>query len=110
MRVIVCGGRNFLDAARLDLALDGLMPTAVAQGGAPGADRLALKWCMKRHVPCHTFPADWSGHGKAAGPLRNQKMLESFKPELVLAFPGGVGTKDMIRKAKKAGVEVVEFQ
>lgn len=42
------------------------------------------------------------------GPLRNQRMLEEGKPDLVVAFPGGGGTKDMVRRAAKAGVPIHE--
>jgi hypothetical protein len=43
-----------------------------------------------------------------AGPLRNQRMLDEGKPDLVVAFPGGGGTKDLVRRAVKAGVSVHE--
>jgi hypothetical protein len=50
--------------------------------------------------------ADWNTHGRAAGPIRNQRMLDEVKPELVVAFPGGRGTADMVRRAREAGVNV----
>jgi hypothetical protein len=34
-------------------------------------------------------------------------MLE-YGPDLVVAFPGGRGTADMVRRAKAAGCEVLE--
>lgn len=49
----------------------------------------------------------WKDHGKAAGPIRNQLMLDDFKPDLVVAFPGGKGTADMVKKAQDAGVTVI---
>jgi hypothetical protein len=39
------------------------------------------------------------GDGRAAGPRRNQRMLEDFRPDLVVAFPGGRGTAYMVRRA-----------
>lgn len=45
---------------------------------------------------------------RSAGPKRNQRMLDKGKPDLVLAFPGGDGTADMVRKAKSAGVPIIE--
>jgi hypothetical protein len=54
------------------------------------------------------FPAQWDRYGEAAGPIRNAWMLEFGKPDLVVAFPGGRGTADMISKARKAGIEVCE--
>lgn len=45
-------------------------------------------------------------YGKSAGPIRNQTMLDDGKPDLVLAFPGGRGTADMVAKAEKHGIPV----
>ncbi|HEV7285225.1 MAG TPA: DUF2493 domain-containing protein [Kaistia sp.] len=108
MRVLVCGGRDFADRPRLNVALDGLKPSFLIHGGAPGADALADYWADIRGIPHRTFPADWNTHGKAAGPIRNQRMIDEGKPDLVIAFPGGRGTADMIRRAKAAGIPVRE--
>jgi hypothetical protein len=35
-------------------------------------------------------------------------MLDEGKPDLVVAFPGGGGTKDMVRRAVKAGLSIHE--
>jgi hypothetical protein len=61
-------------------------------------------------VPVSAHPADWFSHGKAAGPIRNQEMLAMEAPALVVAFPGGRGTADMVRRARKAGVDVLEVK
>jgi hypothetical protein len=37
--------------------------------------------------------------GPAAGPIRNQRMLD-WGPDLVVAFAGGKGTADMVRRAR----------
>lgn len=49
------------------------------------------------------FPANWTGHGKAAVPIRNKEMLEIGEPELVVGFSGGPGTMNMLDTARKAG-------
>jgi len=112
MRVIVCGGRNYsnrqavydaLEALYHKVPLDTLM---VIQGGAKGADALAREWCQQRYVEYVNVPADWNNLGRSAGPLRNQKMVSKYRPDLVLAFPGGRGTADMVARAKEAGVPV----
>lgn len=110
VRVLVCGGRDYLDRERLFYELDRLRPTmsGLISGGAPGADTLAWDWGWSRGIQCERFMADWKTHGKAAGPIRNQKMLDEGKPDIVLAFPGGRGTSDMITRAKRSGVRVVE--
>jgi len=40
--------------------------------------------------------------------IRNQQMLDESRPDLIVAFPGGRGTKDMVDRATKAGVKVVK--
>jgi hypothetical protein len=73
---------------------------------ARGADSLAVRYAEQYKCPVEKFPALWDVHGRAAGPIRNQLMLDEGKPDLVLAFPGGRGTAHMIDIAEKAGVEV----
>lgn len=112
MKVLVCGGRNYgktpKEKSFLYRVLDQVNPTMIIDGGAAGADALAEGWAFKRAIPSKTYPADWHIHGPAAGPMRNQKMLDEGKPDLVIAFPGGRGTADMVARARKAGVEVRE--
>lgn len=107
MRVIVCGGRDYGDAEAVERALSALPITEVAEGGARGADRLAREYALRRGIRVRTYPANWSRFGKAAGPWRNEAMLRGFKPDAVVAFPGGRGTADMTRRATEAGVRVI---
>jgi len=128
MRVLVCGGRSYADKAKVYNTLDALceqrgmkgdedacgnwMPKdiRIIHGGATGADALADDWAVVNWVPVDEFKADWARDGKAAGPLRNQRMLVDGRPDLVVAFPGGRGTADMVRRARAAGVEVIEIE
>jgi hypothetical protein len=110
MRVLVTGGRDFADRELLFGALDRIHAEKVfavlVHGGAKGADRLAGEWGVARGVAVEAQPADWKQYGRAAGVIRNSTMLKE-KPDLVIAFPGGKGTADMVKKAKQAGIEVV---
>lgn len=75
-----------------------------------GADLLADEWARYNRVPFWSYKItrdEWAAQGKKAGPLRNQRMLEERKPDVVIAFPGGRGTADMVRRAEAAGVEVI---
>lgn len=116
MRVLVCGSRTWTSGLRIALELDAIQcppVTCVIHGGAAGADDLAREWAEASGVPCEEYPAEWEKHGRVAGPIRNQRMLDEGKPDLVLAFrmPGvSKGTDDMVRRARKAGVrtEVVK--
>ncbi|WP_226736027.1 hypothetical protein [Microvirga lenta] len=40
--------------------------------------------------------------------IRSQPMLNVGKPHVVIAFPGGRGTADIVRQAKAAGIKVPE--
>ena len=110
MRVIVCGGRDFADRTGLYAALDRFRSlhgiTCVIQGAAPGADTLAYDWAADRRVMVINEPAMRKKYGKSAGPKRNQHMIDAHKPNAVIAFPGDVGTADMIKRAKAAGIPV----
>jgi hypothetical protein len=109
-RVLVCGGRSYADRHSVYTCLDGLVPkpTMIIHGGAHGADMLAQDWAVYRQIQRRVFMADWENESRAAGPKRNARMLAEGKPNLVLAFPGGRGTADMVRRARAAGVRVIE--
>jgi len=113
MRVLVCGGRDYHDHVRVSAVLDKLHAEAgiatIIEGGAHGADHCAASWADDRGVSRQTYEADWENHGNFAGPMRNKRMLDEGKPDLVIAFPGGKGTEDMKRKARKAGIQVIEI-
>lgn len=114
MRVLVCGCRDYQDRGRVFKTLSDIhaarVITELHEGGAEGADRLAFEWgCQHLRILKIRWEADWKKHGRAAGPIRNQRMIDEGKPDLVLAFPGGRGTADMVRRARAAGVEVIEL-
>jgi len=114
MRVIVCGGRDYDDCMTLRRAMFSIHEgpegpiTMLFHGNARGADTEAARWAREFGIKNFACPADWAKHGKAAGPIRNKNMLGNHI-DLVIAFPGGRGTANMIKQAKAAGVRVVEF-
>ena len=112
--MLVCGGRNFNDTLLLYKRLDTLHKAnpidVIIEGDARGADRMAGYWARKNRITNLKFPADWERYGKAAGFIRNRQMLEEAKPDLVVAFPGGNGTANMVKIAKDAGVDVIEVR
>ena len=110
MKALVCGGRKYSNKARVFAVLDDYQPDEVVCGGAPGADRIALQWCEANGTPCHIYFADWRRYKKRAGPIRNQQMLLCEEPDIVIAFPGGVGTEIMVNYAKKAGIDVDDLR
>jgi hypothetical protein len=111
--VLVCGGREFTEAAFVYATLDRLHAqhqiSLVIEGDARGADRLGGEWADSRGIAHVKYPADWEGLGRAAGPIRNERMLREGRPDLVVAFPGGRGTAHMVKIARDAGVQVIEI-
>lgn len=87
------------------------LPTCtIISGKAKGADQTAIDWAVVNWTDLEEYPADWEAYGRSAGYIRNKQMLVEGKPDLVLAFPGGKGTQNMIDIAEKAGVEVRKFE
>src|SRR6267142_3760750 len=109
MKILVCGGRDFTDKKLLFNTLDDLdtkfnlwappdrygntLPSGleIISGGAKGADTLAIDYAIVNWCKFKEYKADWNKYRKAAGPIRNQQMLDEEKPDKVLAFPGGNG-------------------
>lgn len=81
----------------------------IIQGGARGADNISEQWAIEAGCANATVMADWDNYGTRAGPLRNEWMMR-LNPDLIIAFPGGTGTANMIKLAKEAGVEVIEVE
>lgn len=128
MRVLVCGGRHYNDLECVYHVLSNIHTetpiSVIIEGGATGADRFGKTWGKQSGIPVETYKADWddmsepcvrrvnkSGkeYNALAGHKRNKRMLDEGKPDLVVAFKGGNGTKDMIEQSLKANVEVREI-
>lgn len=113
-KVIIAGGRDFLDAERLMHNMNTLFATRqnlyshiqVISGLAKGADSLGKQWAEEYDVPVLKFPADWDTHGKSAGHIRNAEMAEVG--DILVAFWDGKskGTKGMIDVALRKGLTV----
>jgi hypothetical protein len=122
MRILVCGGRNFDEYWFVSKTLYSLFPpttddmstwlppsdTVIIHGNAAGADACADQWAVVNWTGLEIYEADWETYGKGAGHIRNKRMLEEGNPDLVVAFPGGRGTANMVKIAKRAGVKVME--
>ena len=74
------------------------------RGSRLGADSMAGRYAQENNIPCRDFPAEWRRYGRSAGYRRNQQMLDEGKPDLVVAFPGGPGTQNMVKNQPAAGL------
>ena len=118
MRILITGSRDLTDVLLVNDAIQNVVdssgPVSLVVGDCPtGADRFAREYFRISGaldlVDVHY--ADWTTHGRAAGPLRNQAMVDSGA-DLCLAFyregAGNRGTRDCVRRARAAGIEVRE--
>lgn len=83
--------------------------TTVIEGGAPGADTLAREWALANNILVEEYKAEWGKYGKAAGPIRNKRMLDEGKPDVVVGFTNkdlseSRGTANMIKQAVEADI------
>lgn len=117
MRVAFIGSRNWTNQETIKEKLEKYKSIAekrgeiltVVSGGAPGADTIAVD--LAREMRCNTlkYQANWAKWGKAAGPIRNQELLDEGDPEVVVAFKKGSiskGTDDMLEKASKRKIPI----
>jgi len=111
MKVLVCGDRNWTDEETIRKELSRLPKgSAIIHGASRGADGIAGRVAIELRFGVMAFPADWQKFGKAAGPIRNRRMLIEGRPELVLAFHNDIsrskGTKDTVEQARALGIPV----
>jgi hypothetical protein len=113
MRVLVCGSRTWGDGVTVRAVLRGIEETwgieTLIHGNTEGADAYAAAFAVTEPYEVEAYPADWKKHGKGAGPIRNQQMLDDGKPDQVWAFVDkpldkSRGTADMVRRARAAGI------
>jgi hypothetical protein len=115
--IIVCGSREWANQEEIISFLQGLQcefkpsEITIVEGDCRGADKLAGAAAKSLGYGLIVCPADWKKHGKAAGPIRNQEMIDKYRPSMVVAFHNDYehskGTKDMCERAKVANIYTV---
>ena len=114
MNALICGDRKWSNTKLILSCVKSLYYEmgydTLVEGEARGADTIARKCAELIGMKVLKFPANWDKHGKRAGPIRNQQMLDEGKPDLVVAFHNNIeqskGTKDMVNRAKKANIPI----
>jgi len=123
MKLIIAGSRNYNNYNFIKESVQNIMRESynsgialqiesIVSGGANGVDKLGEQFAKEFNIPCIVFPANWSKHGKAAGPIRNKEMAEFA--DTLIAFPDmkSIGTINMITTMKNLNkkVYVVEIK
>lgn len=125
MRVLVTGSRDWGDYDRVETALLAVLETnaILVSGHCPtGADFIAEEFWKSWGAEVELHSADWDKHGKSAGFIRNQEMVD-LGADICLAFigpctslrcnrkdkHGSHGTTDTAKRAEKAGIPVKRY-
>lgn len=107
-RALIYGSRTWRDRAAIEaFVLDLPDGSVVIHGGAEGADSIAGEAAQARGLEVVVFRANWWAHGRAAGPIRNQRMIDEGQPTVARGYRRGFkspGTDDMTRRLEKAGI------
>lgn len=108
--ILICGDRNWNNFKVIeDFILTLPKDTIIVEGDCRGVDKISGYLAQKHGLEVIPVPAKWDVYGRAAGPIRNQEMLDKYKPTLVVAFHNDIehskGTKDMIERTTNAGIE-----
>lgn len=115
-RLLICGDRNWTDKRSIEAIIRATHAEhedlVIIEGEARGADSIARDTAIGMGIPVEPYAADWQKFGRAAGPIRNQQMLET-QPDMVIGFHNDLenskGTKDMLNRAKKEGIPVLNI-
>lgn len=108
--VLFTGSRDWRDKDAIRRALVDLTDfdrgddsPVLVHGDCKGADKLAAEVASELGWTVLARPADWAKHGRAAGPIRNQAMIDERKPTHALAclLPTSRGTVDTIQRLLK---------
>ncbi len=117
LKILVTGGREYSNRPFVFAVLDRVHRTRgislIIHGAARGADTIAGEWAASRGVEQMRFqisPEEWRRLGPVAGPMRNHRMLLTGRPDGVIAFPGGSGTADQVRRSCLEGVPVWDLR
>ena len=115
MVVLVCGSRSWTNRQRIVDKLKSYPNiTRIVHGGFVGVDLLVDSVAVELGIEVYSYPAEWTNWGRVGGPIRNQKMIDECKPDLVLAFHENFyqskGTWDMVIKAGARNItyEIIE--
>ncbi len=125
VRLIIVGSRAFTDWFAFTSHLGAIFDRyahrrlfdrieVVSTGCATGADEMARRWAKCQEIPMlEVHHAKWSVRDPKEGPRRNSRLINAALADdrdvLVVALVGkGSGTRDTVRRAKAAGLPVIE--
>lgn len=119
MRIVCTGSRSWTNVAQLEAILNealaaspnGRLEVAHGNSHGGGADQFVAVWCdrHRRVVDEWPFPvnADIDGRHRGAPLKRNERMITTFNPDMVIAFRAvgkSNGTDHTVQFARRMGI------
>ena len=112
-KIVVGGCRNYNDYEAFKSHLDEIIKNkndeiTIISGHCSGVDLMGERYAEENGFKIAIFLPEWEKYGRAAGPIRNEKMVNAA--DLVIAFWDGKskGTKSLIKYAEKQNKELVK--
>jgi len=106
MIIAAIGGRTVDDYELLSNTLNKYTISELVSGGCSGGDKMVERYAKENNIHITIFKANWKKYGRAAGPIRNTKIIESCDCVVALWDGKSKGTGDSINKAKKLNLEI----
>jgi len=110
MIIGVSGTRSFEDYNKFSEIMDDFKDVdSIVSGGARGTDTMAERYAKENNIDFSEYLPEWGRYGRAAGPIRNEKIVEAS--DLIVAFHNGIsrGTQSTIDIANKTGTKIMIF-
>jgi hypothetical protein len=110
MNIIIAGSRSYKDYEEMRMHMARFFNLNIGMvicGETNGADVMGRKWAAEFGIPCKSMPANWTVHNEAAGPIRNQKMVDIADGAIFFWDGRSPGTKDCITRAVKKRIMVI---
>ena len=119
VRVVVMGSHDWTKYSSISMVLDHYMSQfplsrkiVFVSGTCPGVDMLGEQYAYEHDIGIVEFPLEKKKYGNAAVKIRNQNIVDYITADnshaVLFAFWNGKskGTKDMLRRARKSGIEI----
>jgi hypothetical protein len=110
-RILITGSRDWSDADLLRRVVLRMLAVStqdavLVHGGCRGVDVDAARLWREAGRPVEVHAAEWDVHGRAAGPIRNQLMVDLGADMCVaLIRDGSRGASQCADAAERAGIQ-----
>lgn len=114
MNILISGSRDWNEKKKIKQTLECYPNAFIIVGDCKGADKLAIEVAEELSLDYIVFKANWNAFGRAAGPIRNQGMVDYLihqeGSKLVIAFhedfARSKGTKNLVNVALCQHLEI----